>query len=141
MEVRKRLAFLAGLILVGLVALQARADKKLVKFTNEWKGSVADETLQKEAKEFITSSKEFKKLWEAWKIEGKVPEIDFKKEMVVVATTKGSRLNLSANLDDKGDLSVVGLATMDLVPGFRYVIASVSRQGVKTVNKKELPKE
>ena len=58
-----------------------------------------------------------------------------------VATTSGSRLNLNTKLDDKGDLKVVGLGTRDLRPGFRYAIKSVSRDGVKTVNGKELPKE
>jgi hypothetical protein len=33
------------------------------------------------------------------------------------------------------------MATRDLRPGFRYVIATVSRAGVKTVNGKKLPKE
>jgi hypothetical protein len=33
------------------------------------------------------------------------------------------------------------MATRDLRPGFRYVIATVSREGVKTVNGKQLPKE
>ena len=33
---------------------------------------------------------------------------------------------------------MLGAATSDLAPGFRYVIATVSREGVKTVNGKEL---
>jgi hypothetical protein len=32
-------------------------------------------------------------------------------------------------------------ATADFGPGFRYVIATVSREGVKKVNGKDLPKE
>ena len=46
-----------------------------------------------------------------------------------------------ANLDDNGDLTVLGLGTRDIGPGFRYVLGVVSRKGVKTVNKKEVPKE
>jgi hypothetical protein len=33
------------------------------------------------------------------------------------------------------------MATRDLRPGFRYVITTVSREGVKTVNGQTLPKE
>ena len=61
--------------------------------------------------------------------------------MIVITTTSGSKLRLSASLDDKGNLEVLGMATRDLRPRFRYVIATVSRKGVKTVNGKELPKE
>jgi hypothetical protein len=43
-------------------------------------------------------------------------------------------------LDEKGNLKALGFASRDLVPGFRYVIISVPKEGVKTVNGKELPK-
>jgi hypothetical protein len=135
------LACLCGLALAVLCASVAWADSKPVKFTKEWKGSVADESKQKGAPEVIVSAKALEKLWADWKIEGKVPEVDFTKEIVVLGTASGSRLNLSARLDDKGDLTVVGMATLDLAPGFRYVLATVPREGVKTVNKRELPKE
>jgi hypothetical protein len=42
-------------------------------------------------------------------------------------------------LEDNGNLMVLGLATRDFHPGFRYVLAVLSRTGVKTVNGKELP--
>jgi hypothetical protein len=127
----------------GLAALawatEASAQPKAVKFTNQWKGSVGDEALKKDAPEVITSQKSLEKLWKAWMIEGKVPEVDFTKEIVVIGITSGSKLNLGASLDDKGNLNVGGLATADIAPGFGYVLATVSRDGVKTVNKKELP--
>ncbi len=135
------LACVCGLAAAVLCVSVALADSKPVKFTKEWKGSVADESKQKGAPEVITSAKALEKLWADWKIDGKAPEVDFKKEIVVIGTTRGSRLNLSARLDDKGDLSVGGLATSDFGEGFRYIIATVPREGVKTVNKKELPKE
>jgi hypothetical protein len=125
-----------------LLAPAPAADKKEVKPIKEWKGSVEDQKLRKEAPECITSAKELKKVWEAWKVEGKVPDVDFTKEIVVVQTTTGSRLNLAGGkLDDKGNLEVLAIATLDERPGFRYVIATFPREGVKTVNGKELPKE
>ena len=57
-------------------------------------------------------------------------------------TENGQTLGqLCANLDDKGNLDVLGFGTRDIRPGFRYVLGIVSREGVKTVNKKDLPKE
>jgi hypothetical protein len=133
---------LAAFSCVGLLVLsvpEVRAGKKAVKLTQQWKGSVADEALQKGAPDFLADQKALEKLWKEWKIEHKLPEIDFRKEIVILATSRGSRLNLSAQLSDAGDLLVLGLGTRDLRPGFRYVLATVARAGVKTVNKKPLP--
>ena len=101
-----------------------------------------DEKLQKQAPEsgVIVSQKGWEKLAKAWGIKD-APKVDFDKEILVVATTVGSRLNLSPKVDDKGDLKVLAIATRDLRPGFRYAIKSVSKEGVKTVNGKPLPKE
>jgi hypothetical protein len=132
------LPILLGLTLAALSAPQARADKKEVSLTREWKGTVEDADLAKAAPDFVADAKAFAKLWKKWGIADKVPKVDFRKEIVIVTTTSGSRLSLSARLDDKGDLEVLGAATSDFGPGFRYVMATVRREGVKTVNGKEL---
>lgn len=106
--------------------------------SQEWSGSVNDISLRKDAPEVILSSKEFEDLWLAWKLPGLVPEVDFSSNLVVVQTTEGSRLRLAVTQDTKGNVKALGLATMDLHPGFRYVIAILSRNGVKTVNGKKL---
>jgi hypothetical protein len=129
-----------ALLVVGVLASAALAEKVKVKPVKEWKGSVADVKLKKDAPSVITSQKELEKVWKSWKVEGKAPAVDFEKEIVVVTTGDGSKLSLSLTLDDKGNLQMLGLATRDLAEGFRYVIATVSRKGVKTVDGKELPK-
>jgi hypothetical protein len=128
---------LALLVLAALTSA-VMAAKTPVKPVKEWKGSVDDVKLKKEAQGVITTQKDLEKLWKSWKVAGKAPEVDFEKEIVVVTTGDGSKLSLAMNLDDKGNLQVLGLATRDLVEGFRYVIATVSRKGVKTVDGKEL---
>jgi hypothetical protein len=133
-----RSAVLVALLGLAVLAPQGRAEKKEVKPVKEWKGSVADADLSKDAPDYVADAKALEKIWKKWGVEGKVPEVDFKKEIVIVSTTAGGRLTLSARLDDKGNLEVLGLATRDFKPGFRYVIATVSREGVKTVNGKEL---
>jgi len=56
-------------------------------------------------------------------------------------TTSGSRVGVAATIDDKGNLANAGCATSDFGEGCRFVIGTVSRDGVKTVNGKALPKE
>jgi len=133
--------FLTALFAFTVLLSTAHAEKKPLTPSKEWSGSVADESLGEGTPDFIASAEDLAGLWKKWGIADELPTVDFSKELVVLTTTRGSRLRLIATLDDAtGNLEVGGLATRDLRPGFRYVIATVSRDGVKTVNGKELPK-
>ena len=139
-----RLSLLVGVAALAAVVLftsDALAQKTAVKPSKEWTGSVEDENLAKGAPECIASAKGLENLWKAWKLADKAPEVNFTKEIVILTTTEGSKLKLFAALDQKGNLRVGGLGTRDLRPGFRYVIATVSKEGVKKVNGKDLPQE
>lgn len=132
---------LAALALVAVSVPAAWAEKKEVRTTRQYSGSVGDEKLVKGVGACITSDKEFKRVWEAWKITGKVPPIDFAKELVLVVHSSGGTLRLArVTLDEKGNMEALGFGTLDLRPGFRYVLATVPRAGVKTVGGKALPK-
>ena len=137
---------LTGLVVLSLLMLamvqSVEAKATPIKGTELAKGSLDDETLAKAApaNEMITTEKDLEKLWKAWKLGDKMPTVDFKKEIVFVSTTVGSRLSPSVSLDDKGNLNLLALATRDIRPGFRYVVISVPLEGVKTINGKELPK-
>ena len=137
----RRNGFLRGFIALAITALLTplcHANNKPVKLIKQWNGSVMDEAFMNNAPTCITTAKDLEKLWKDWKIAGKKPRVNFSKEIVVVVTSRGSGLSLVATLDEKGDLAVYGLGRMDIRPGFRYVIATVSRTGVKTVNGKDL---
>jgi hypothetical protein len=125
---------------LAVVAPPAGADVKKLQISKQWSGSVEDEkAIQPEC---IITAKGLEAVWKAWKIEGDVPKVDFTKDIVVAVYSTGSKLNMAgANLDDTGDLAVLGFGTRDIRPGFRYVLGVVSREGVKTVNRKALPKE
>lgn len=133
--------FLTIALAVALVPFVAAAEKK-EKPTVDLAASVDDETLKKEEPKngVIATKTAWEKLAKAWGVKDPA-KVDFDKEILLVATTVGSRLNVSSKLDAEGDLKVTAIATRDLRPGFRYVIKSVSKEGVKTVNGKELPKE
>lgn len=137
----RALLLLTTLFTVSLLATaQEKKDEK--KATVDLFASLEDRELQKQAPEngVVVSQKGWEKLAKAWNI-ADPPKVDFEKEILVVATTVGSRLNLSTKLDDKGDLQILALATRDIRPGFRYAIKSVSKEGIKTVGGKPLPKE
>lgn len=135
-----RLLLVCSAMLVA--TLGSKADEKAtpVKVEPTWKGSVEDLALLKEAGPVVTDAKAFAKLVMSWKVADKVPEVDFTKNIVLVVTSRGSTLNLVANKTGE-NLQASGFGTKDLRPGFRYVIGVVSRDGIKTVNGKELPKE
>lgn len=133
-------AFFAGVVVTALAPTDALAQKKKLAITMKWDGSVDDEKAIKP--ECITSAKGLEAVWKAWKIPGDMPKVDFTKDIVVAVYSVGSKLNMAgANLDDKGNLDVLGFGTRDIRPGFRYVLGVVSREGVKTVNKKALPEQ
>ena len=86
----------------------------------------------------ISDAKTFTKVWESWKIGEKMPKLDFDKVIVVFVTSVGSKISAKPMLDDKGDLKFIGLGTRDLRPGFRYDMQVVEKEGVKTINGKEI---
>jgi hypothetical protein len=137
--------FLVFVLCASVVLMAARpnhgwAQAKKVDVGKTWAGSVDDAKAKQP--ECITTANGLEAIWKAWRIAGDVPNIDFTKDMIVAIYSPGSSLRIaSARLDDKGNLEVVGLGTRDFRPGFRYVLGVVSKEGVKTVNKKELPKE
>jgi hypothetical protein len=133
-------ALFGAFLLAAVSAEDALAQKKKVEITKKYSGSVADEKAHKPVA--ITTAKGLEAVWKEWKAAGDVPKVDFDKNIVVAVYTVGSRLNMAgANLDDNGNLSVLGIATRDIRPGFRYVLGVVSKDGVKTVDGKALPKD
>jgi hypothetical protein len=113
-----------------------------VKPTREWSGS-AQEEAQRDvpADGLVTNERALARLWQALKPGAAVPAVDFQKDLVLVQTTRGSRLRLSARLSGDGDLKVTGFPTGQQQPGLRYQVVVVSREGVVTVNDRALPRQ
>ena len=136
--------FRSLMFVLACAAFAAADDKKdppKAKLTVELSGSIDDAELAKKAptQNVVVSEKGWEALAKAWNLKDP-PKVDFTKELLVVATTSGGRLNLTPSVKD-GDLKAVAIATRDFRPGFRYAIKSISRDGVKTVDGKPLPKE
>jgi len=129
--------FIAALFLAPVIADEPKEKKPTV----ELGGSIEDEALQKEAPAnfVISSQKAWDALAKAWGIKD-APKVDFTKELLLVGIWKGSSFSLRPTLKD-GDLSIGAGGTKDLRPGFRWKVQTLSREGVKTVQGKDLPKE
>jgi hypothetical protein len=128
-----------SMFILFALAVVLMAGTTEVKPLKVFKGSVADVELQKKCPEVIATPVVLKETWQALKLKEAIPDIDFCKNIIIAGTTNGSILNLSATIDEKGDMKTIGMASMDLGEGFRYVMIVVSREGVKTVNGKSLP--
>ena len=88
----------------------------------------------------IVGQAKFAEVWQAWSVGEQLPEVDFKTQMVLVATVSGPNRTLSGplNLVD-GELSYRVMSTKMGGPGFGYLLMLISRDGVKTVNGQPIP--
>ena len=119
--------------LLSAVAVIA-AEPSELKPEQTWQGSANDEAKARTVPKIITSAEKLAEAWKACERTDAVPAIDFRKYFAVVLTTNGSRVNPRVSLSEEGDLRAFGMETRDFRPGFRYVISTYPREGVKTVN-------
>src|SRR5688500_7524977 len=118
----------ASFLVLFLVVIATAAGGE-IKPVNSWEGKFSDDKdLPKQklatAKGYLTDDKDFAELWKAWRGEEKLPEIDFKKHLVFVATVRcaANRLRGTYTLDDKGNLTALHIATRIGGPGFAWRI-------------------
>lgn len=106
-----------------------------------WGGVVADERLKglAEGRSAIVDGDEFAELWKGWREDEPIPQIDFNKELVLVAVADGpNRVAMTPRMGEGGDLKTDAVATLIGGPGFGYQLVRVSRDGIKTINGKAI---
>jgi hypothetical protein len=90
---------------------------------------------------FITKQEDFDKLWKAWLLEGKAPEVDFKTDVVVLATSREGPIKEAVLIDAKktGDTKIrVELERKADGGGLHVLIAVFPRAGIKTIEGKAI---
>lgn len=107
-----------------------------------WDGRVSNLQILELAPEsgFIADEAALERIWKEWNPAEKQPEVDFKKDLLIVVTAMGpNNLFAKMTLDDKGDLKVVPGSTKKAGPGFSFAMLKIPRAGVKSVNGKPVP--
>lgn len=98
----------------------------------EWRGRVDDTPSTLPA--YAADQKTLARVWAMLRIPEKMPSIDFRERLALVVAVRSSLVQMRPQLDDAGNLSRNVVATPDQ-PAFKsYVVALVSRDGVKTVD-------
>jgi len=90
---------------------------------------------------FITKKGDFDKLWKAWLLEEKVPRVDFKTSLIVVATSRKGPIKAAVLVDEKktGDMKIkVELERQAEGKGLQVLIAVFPRAGIKTIEGKAI---
>ncbi len=132
---------LAVVVLLLATAVRAEDENKKVPILQKWSGMHKDEKLQKEspATGYVTNARSFAKLWMAWRGDEKVPEVNFKDEIVVVGTAAGPNdVTVIPQLDQKGNLAILARASLVEGSGFGYQLVVIKRAGIKTIKGKEI---
>ena len=115
---------------------------KAVKIVKEWSGSADDlkQLTKLPEKEVITDAATFAKLWEALKPGEKAPELDFSKVFVVRQISQSTKVYITAQIREKGDMMLAPGSYGREAPGFRYIVKAIDREGIQSVNFEPLKK-
>jgi hypothetical protein len=128
---------LAGIIIS--LASVAQAEVREIKILKQWGGRV-DNAVGKKApsRGYIAGQEELDQLWAAWKIPGKSPKVDFKTRLVLVQTCNCSHISIAPLLNEKGNLHIQVTVTKDITEDTAYVLALISRRGIRSFEGKPL---
>lgn len=123
--------------IICLGCLATFAEEKPSPEPQAWSGKIAEDALRKLAPKsgFLTDAKSFEKLWNAWRPDEALPEVDFDKQLVLIGTVNGPNLIImNPSLNEKGNLTFLVGGTKIGGPGFGYKVMLFNREGVKSVN-------
>lgn len=142
---RSAIRLIPGLAVITALALVTTAvaenEARKVPILQKWSGIHKDEKLQKESPStgYVINATTFAKLWKTWRPDEKVPEVNFKEEIVLVATAPGpNEVTITPQLSEKGNLVLRPSDTLVEGPGFGYQIVVIKRAGIKTIQGKPI---
>ncbi len=93
---------------------------------------------------FITEKEDFEKLWKAWLLDCQAPAVDFKTDLVLIATSTEGPIAEPwlAEGPKAGEMTVkVELERKTRPDGFYTLIAVFPREGLKSINGTTVPAE
>jgi hypothetical protein len=82
----------------------------------------------------ILDGVEYEKIWRELGLTEEPGAVDFAKEVVVLSTTRGSRISFRLRDEGEGRLQVISISTKDIRPGLRFAFCVLSRSPWKQIN-------
>jgi hypothetical protein len=134
-----------GLTLAAFLDLSRAGEwPKSVKTEKTWGGEVKIE-LRNKAPGYIADKDAWAKFWKLYRGEEKLPEVDFKKDLIVVVVNQNPNdISIILEANDKGDLEVSYASTKIKFMNpttCNYQIALIRRAGIKKINGIPIAKE
>jgi hypothetical protein len=82
----------------------------------------------------IIDGVEYERIWRELGCIQEPGAVDFAKEVVVVSTTRGSRITFRLRDEGEERLQVMSISTKDIRPGLRFAFCVLSRSAWKQIN-------
>ena len=82
----------------------------------------------------IFTTEDYEAAWKELGLTQSPGEVDFQKEFMLLATTRGSRVGFRCRDEGEGKLNVSAMSTRDIRPGLRYLIGVFLKKDWKEVN-------
>ena len=138
--------YLVGLAILRVWAAsggRANAEDRKVEPVSSWWGILKEKKLTEMARKkgYITTNAAWKKLWEAWRRDEKLPEVDFTKHLVLVDLGGIHPVGYELRLTDQRDLDIKLSPRVPPERGDGYGIAVIERSAVKTIRDKAIEPE
>ena len=86
----------------------------------------------------ILDEVEYEKIWRELGLTEEPAAVEFAKEVVVLSTTRGSRITFRLRDEGDGRLQVMSISTKDIRPGLRFAFCVLSRSAWKQINDRKL---
>lgn len=126
-------------ILVIPMALADTPEKSEPRPLREFRGETGEEITGPVPYEVILDGEAYEIAWKKLGKKESPGPVDFSKELVFFATTRGSRMGLRLRDEGDGKLNASAMATRDLRPGLRYLFGVFARKDWKEINGQLIP--
>lgn len=104
----------------------------------EWKGRLALEKTPYRVTH-VTDAATLEKLWAEWEIGEPMPNVDFSRQIVLVAVVRsGLVMFKEPTIDDRGDLKRNVVATPDAPSFWSWALCLIEREGIRSVDGRPL---
>lgn len=133
---RSLLGILLFSVVMGLADDTGKPEPQAVR---EFRGETLAEISGPVPDQVILNAQDYESCWKRLGLEQAPGLVDFSREVVVLATTRGSRIGFRLQVEGEGKLRVLAISTRDIRPGLRYLFGVFDRKDWQEINGTPLP--